>query len=129
MKTETLEGISLPVALVVDDEPLIRMDTADIIAGAGYHVVEAASADEALQFIESHAALALLFTDVNTGGSVNGFELARRVTELWPEIHVIVASGERLPAEGDIPDDVQFIRKPFSAQTVLQMLQERRGRR
>lgn len=84
MEIKNLNGIAYPIALVVDDEPLIRMDTADIISEAGYHVIEAASADEALKFIEDYGALALLFTDVNTGGDIDGFELARTVTERWP---------------------------------------------
>jgi CheY-like chemotaxis protein len=40
-----------PIALVVDDEPLILMDTADMIADEGFSVVEASSADEAFAFL------------------------------------------------------------------------------
>lgn len=126
MEIKNLNGIAYPIALVVDDEPLIRMDTADIISEAGYHVIEAASADEALKFIEDYGALALLFTDVNTGGDIDGFELARTVTERWPETQIVVASGERLPRDEDMPRNARFIRKPFAAHAVLEALQEQR---
>jgi CheY-like chemotaxis protein len=103
MSTKQFHEISKPIALVVDDEPLIRMDTADIISRAGYHVVEASSADEALEFLIKHSSLHLLFTDVQTGGELDGLELARMVADRWPAIEVVVASGFRLPREGELP--------------------------
>jgi CheY-like chemotaxis protein len=124
MSSKQFHEISKPIALVVDDEPLIRMDTADIISKAGYHVVEASSADEALEFLVKHSSLQLLFTDIQTGGELDGLELARVVADRWPAIEVVVASGFRLPIEGELPDDASFIRKPFSAKTVMETLQE-----
>ncbi|MBP2460486.1 CheY-like chemotaxis protein [Rhizobium sp. PvP014] len=47
MKTSEFAKLSEPIALVVDDEPLVLMDTADIISEEGYAVVEARTADEA----------------------------------------------------------------------------------
>ncbi|MDQ0319006.1 CheY-like chemotaxis protein [Pararhizobium capsulatum DSM 1112] len=64
MDSETFETLPGPIALVVDDEPLVRMDTADIIAEAGFHVIEAATADEAFEFLKKHNSLRLLFTDI-----------------------------------------------------------------
>jgi|EndMetStandDraft_6_1072998.scaffolds.fasta_scaffold66840_2 CheY-like chemotaxis protein len=124
MDKEQLDKIPEPIALVVDDEPLIRMDIADIISDAGYHVVEAATADEALAFLEKYSSLQLLFTDVQTGSDLDGFELARKIAERWPNIEVVVASGARVPKEGELPGNASFIRKPFSAETVLETLQE-----
>jgi CheY-like chemotaxis protein len=124
MDKEKLDKIPGPIALVVDDEPLIRMDIADIISDAGYYVVEAATADEALAFLEKYSSLQLLFKDVQTGGDLDGFELARKIAERWPNIEVIVASGARAPKEGKLPGNESFIRKPFSAETLLETLQE-----
>ena len=120
-----LDTIADPIALVVDDEPLIRMDTADIIADAGYHVLEATTADEAFAFLEKYSSLQLLFTDVQTGGELDGFQLAWKVAERWPHIGIVVASGARVPTVEDFPSSATFIQKPFSAQTVLEVLQER----
>lgn len=129
MDKERLDAIPEPIALVVDDEPLIRMDTADIISDAGYHVVEASTADEAFAFLEQYSSLQLLFTDVQTGGEIDGFLLARKVAERWPNIEVIVASGARTPNNGELPDNASFLQKPFSAETVLEKLQEHFPRR
>ena len=46
-----------PLALVVDDEPIIRMDTADVVADAGYEVIEAESASDAMAYIAEHPAV------------------------------------------------------------------------
>lgn len=124
MENSSFNALSEPIALVVDDEPLILMDTSDIIRDAGYAVIEARSADEAFAFLERHSSLQLLFTDVQTGGSLDGLDLARKVVERWPHIEVIVASGARVPKEGELPDSASFIRKPFTAQTVLEILRE-----
>ncbi len=124
MDSNDLERIPAPLALVVDDEPLIRMDTAAVISDAGFHVIEVSSADEAYAFIESHSSLKLLFTDVRTGGEMDGFELARKVALYWPAIEVVIASGECLPKDGDLIGNASFVRKPFSTQMVLQALEE-----
>jgi CheY-like chemotaxis protein len=68
------------------------VDATDIISDAGY-AVEAGSVDEAFDFLQSHASLQLLFTDVQTLGEMNGFALAGEVAERWPRICVVVTSN------------------------------------
>ncbi|KQS85013.1 MULTISPECIES: response regulator [unclassified Rhizobium] len=77
--------MSDPIALVVDDEPLILMDTADIVASAGYHVIEARSADEAFELLAKYRSVKLVMTDVQMPGTMDGMALARYVGEHWPE--------------------------------------------
>lgn len=122
MDSEKLDTVPEPIALVVDDEPLIRMDTADLISAAGSYAVEASTADEAFAFLERYSSLQLLFTDVQTGGHLDGYELARKVAERWPNIEVVIASGARRPKEGDLAGNASFIQKPFSVETVLDAL-------
>ena len=87
-----IPGISQPIALVVDDERLTRMDTADVIFDAGYHVIEATTADEAFAFLERHSSLQLLFTDVRTGGNLDGFDLAKPSYEVLKHSSVVRTS-------------------------------------
>lgn len=125
MENAEFAKLRLPIALVVDDEPLILMDTSDMISDEGYAVIEASSADEAFAFLESHPSLQLLFTDVQMPGQLNGFELARMVQERWPHIHVVVASGAARPGPDDLPSNASFIAKPISAELVREVLRER----
>ncbi|MBZ5763087.1 response regulator [Rhizobium sp. VS19-DR104.2] len=124
METAEFEQLVKPIALVVDDEPLILLDTADMISDEGYTVVEASTADQAFAFLDRLSSLQLLFTDVQMPGDLDGFGLARIVAERWPHIHVEIASGAIVPGPGDLSANAKFIRKPFTAELVHQTLVE-----
>nr|WP_289721510.1 response regulator [Rhizobium sp. S152] len=125
MDKETFANLRRPIAVVVDDEPFILMNTSDIISNVGYAIVEATTAEHAYDFLQEHSSVQLLFTDVQTPGTTDGFELARNVARRWPDICVVVASIAAVPAPGDLPENAKFISEPFSAETVLGVLQER----
>lgn len=114
-----------PFALVVDDDALIRMDAANILEEAGFRVLEAATPEEALSVLEQRGdSVKLLFTDVQMPPSeLDGFYLAKECAASWPEIGIIVASGQIEPKAEDLPDGAIFVRKPFSADVVHDHLQ------
>ncbi|WEK04583.1 MAG: response regulator [Candidatus Devosia phytovorans] len=115
-----------PYALVADDDALIRMDAADILADAGFRVHEAGNVEEAKAILErSHESIQLLFTDVQMPpGELDGFDLARKCHESWPHISILVASGQIRPDDGDLPPGAVFVSKPFSSQVVIDRLTE-----
>lgn len=113
-----------PIALVVDDEPLILMDTSDMVASAGYHVIEARSADEAFELLAKFSSLKLLMTDIQMPGDMDGLALARYVGEHWPNVHVVVASGAIVPKNGELPEGARFLGKPLNEALVIETLQE-----
>lgn len=127
MKSET--HLSAPIALVVDDEPLIRMDKADMVADEGFDVIEARTVDEAFLFPEKYNSLQRIVTDIQTGGPMNGCELAWEVKKRWPHICVVVASGAVRPAEGDVPTSAIFVAKPISPDVVHEAIEEYCGQR
>lgn len=118
MTEDEFSALWVPVALVVDDEPLIRMDTSDIVSDQGFHVLEARTADEAFGFLQKHNSLKLVFTDIQMPGEMDGLELAHRIAEKWPEICIIGASGAVKPPAGKLPSSARFIAKPISARLV-----------
>jgi CheY-like chemotaxis protein len=126
MDVQEFAKLSEPIALIVDDEPLILMDTADMVAEEGYAVVEASSAQQAYEFLRKHSSIQLLLTDVQTPGKIDGFELARKVAERWPHIRVVVVSGAATPRDGEMPEGVIFIRKPLSQKLVHEVIREHR---
>ena len=79
--------------LFVEDDALIRMNTADMLKDLGHIVVEAGSAEDALVALET-AGVDVLVTDVNLPG-MSGPELARRAMELTPGIGIVFATGDR----------------------------------
>ena len=82
------------VVLVVEDEMLLRMRTVDMVEDAGFTSIEAVDADEAVAILESRSDIALLFTDIQMPGSMDGLRLAHAVHERWPPIKIILVSGQ-----------------------------------
>lgn len=72
--------------LVVEDEPLLRMNAVDMIETAGFQVLEAGSADDAIAILEKRDDIRVVFTDIQIPGSMDGLKLARAVRGRWPPI-------------------------------------------
>lgn len=106
--------------LVVEDETLIRMHGADMLEDAGYEVLEAADADEALEILSKHKAVHLLFSDVDMPGTMDGLDLARQVHDRWPQIRLLLTSGHHRLENSQIPDDGQFVRKPWTKDILIE---------
>lgn len=114
---------TVPFALVVDDDPMILMDTTAILEDAGFRVHEAMDGDEAKGVLSQHSeSIVLLFSDVDMPGSTNGFDLARHVDDHWPHIEIVIASGHVLPKDGDMPERATFLSKPFNRRTIYEHL-------
>ena len=114
----------LPNALivVVDDDVFERMGASFMFVDAGYRVLEADSADEALLLFEANADIRVLFTDVSMPGSISGSDLARQVAERWPEVGIIVTSGR--PRPHLLPLSMLFHDKPYEPASVLRQARE-----
>src|ERR1700679_1991409 len=93
-----------PIVLIVEEDALIRMSAVHMIEDAGYAVVEACNADEAIGILERQSNIGVVFTDINMSGSMDGLKLAHAIRNRWPPIHLIVASGvnvqDKLAANG-----------------------------
>ncbi len=115
--------------LVVEDEPLIRMDAVSMLEAAGMSVVEFDRADEALAFTKANpATVAGIFTDVNVHGGLDGIDLALEASRVDPSITVVVTSGRYRSRPGILPDAVQFLRKPWMPLQVLTAMQNAMAR-
>ena len=113
-----------PVVLVVEDEMLLRMQATDAVEDAGYISVEAVDADEAVAILEARSDIALLLTDIQMPGSMDGLTLAHAVHERWPPIKIILVSGKLNRADIVIPDDSRFFAKPLAAETIIAEMQD-----
>jgi CheY-like chemotaxis protein len=108
--------------VVVDDDVFERMGASGMFEDAGYRVLEAGNADEALRFFETNADIRLLFTDVSMPGSMNGSDLARQVAERWPGVGIIMTSGRPRPLK--LPLSMLFHDKPYEPAAVLRQAKE-----
>jgi CheY-like chemotaxis protein len=108
--------------LIVEDELLTRMAAVDAIYDAGIVAHEAADATEALQAIEDHPAIKVMFTDVNMPGDMDGIELASRVCAADPGMSLVVTSGAVNLDDEQLPDSGTFLRKPYSPKRLLELV-------
>jgi len=111
------------VVLVVEDEMLLRMRAVDMVEDAGFTPVEAVDADEAVAILEARSDIALLFTDIQMPGSMDGLKLAHAVHERWPPIKIILVSGQLKLTNLDIPVDSCFFVKPLEAGVMIAQMQ------
>ena len=113
--------------LIVEDEPLIRMDVAEQLMDDGFQVFEAANADEAIALLETHPSIRILFTDIDMPGSMDGLRLASAVRDRWPPIKIVVTSGHRKVEITDIPDGSMFYAKPYRHDMIISAFRELLG--
>ena len=81
------------LVLIVEDDQLLKMLTTDIVEEAGFVALSAENADEAVALLAARSDIAMLLTDINMPGSMDGLELAHMVRDRWPHIKIIVVSA------------------------------------
>jgi CheY-like chemotaxis protein len=111
------------VVLVVEDEMLLRMRAVDMVEDAGYTPIEAVDADHAVAILESRSDVALLLSDIQMPGSMDGLRLAHAVHDRWPGIKIILVSGQLKLAGLDIPANSRFFCKPLEAKLMIAQMQ------
>lgn len=114
-----IQGNEPPVILVVEDDALIRMAAVDLFEDEGFAVIEADGADAALVLLGSRSDIALMFTDIQMPGTLDGLALAHRTFANWPNVLLIITSGQVKPLAADLPDRARFIRKPYQGCDVV----------
>ena len=111
-----------PVILVVEDEPIQRMDAVDLVEDAGFEAVEAASAEAAILILESRPDIRVVFTDIDMPRGIDGMKLAAAVRDRWPPIEIIIVSGRRRPQMADMPARGVFFAKPYKRHEITAMM-------
>ena len=113
-------------ALVVEDDQVEREFVSVIFEESDMNVIACMSAEAAAVVLEKAGNdVTLMFTDVDLDGEMSGVDLARLATEHFPNIDVIVTSGDDLD---DIPDNVLVMPKPWLPLELLREAERSRER-
>ncbi len=107
------------LVLVVEDDPLMRMDLVEYLDEQGFEVREAEHAEAALVLLEAEPRMRIVVTDVRMPGAMDGRALAHYVRDRWPPTVLVVASGTEKLAAADLPSRSTFLAKPFRPADLL----------
>jgi DNA-binding response OmpR family regulator len=100
--------------LIVEDEFLIRLTLAEVLADEGYTVIEAETGDEAVKLLEAGPPIDVLLTDIQLPGQLDGKALVRHVRTTQPDLPVIFMTGRPDTMEGRGPDAKEiYVAKPY----------------
>ena len=106
------------IALVVEDDELLRDLIATLLEESDYDVIECESAEAAeLVLNKNGSCISLMLTDVQLAGHMSGLELAQRAMERVPNLPVLITSGQSLP--GELPAGTSFLPKPWTPLDLL----------
>ncbi|MGC1952042.1 MAG: response regulator, partial [Gammaproteobacteria bacterium] len=114
--------------LVVEDEARVRKLAKQYLSAAGYTVLEAESGDAALAMIQSGTVPDLLFSDIVLPGTLDGYRLASRIEQAYPDIKVLLTTGagtEKLAGSGIDVEHFPLLRKPYGAAVLAAAVHER----
>ncbi len=120
-------GSGREIILAVEDDPDVRAHTTGALRELGYQVLEAANGRTALELLEAHPDVALLFTDVGLPGGMNGRQLAETARRTRPKLKVLFTTGYARNAivhDGRLDPGVQLLTKPFSFAALSQKLRD-----
>jgi PAS domain S-box-containing protein len=121
-EAEAVEEVAVPefgsgeVVLIIDDEPTVRMLMADVLAEAGYAVLEAQDGPSGMRILQSEARVDLLITDVGLPGGMNGRQVADAARLTRPGLRVLFVTGfaeNAAVGNGHLPPGMEVISKPF----------------
>ncbi|TMJ80768.1 MAG: response regulator [Alphaproteobacteria bacterium] len=120
-------GKNRETVLVVEDDEDVRSYSTDSLRDLGYSVLEASTARIALQMLESHPQVAVLFTDVGLPGGMNGRQLAEEAKRLHPNLKVLFTTGYARNAivhEDRLDAGVELLTKPFTQAALSEKLRD-----
>lgn len=104
----------LGLALLVEDDEILRNVIIEALALLGIRSIEFSSADAALAFLANNQPVSLVVTDVHMPGVHDGLELAQHVWKTLPALPVVIISGHAVIPDNLLPRRSIFLRKPFS---------------
>ena len=116
----------LPV-LIIEDEPVLRIDAIDMVERAGFEAVEASSIEDAIGILERRTDIRVVFIDLDMPRGVAGIEIAAAIRNRWPPIEIVLTAASFAKADLDLPVRAEFIAKPFRHAEVVATMRRMAG--
>lgn len=108
--------------LVVEDDADVRSTVVSTLEALAFKVFSAQNVSEALSLLQTESKIALVFSDVNMPGAMNGIELGHLVRERWPDMQILLASGYL--REDQDANGFPLLQKPYRANELIETLRD-----
>jgi CheY-like chemotaxis protein len=105
--------------LVVEDDSTVLDITSFLLESEGYDVLTAVNATDALLVLVDHPEVALVLTDVNMPGPMDGIDLVRELHRVGNTVRCVVVSGDAVNAMARLGDMAPFLAKPYDRRSLL----------
>lgn len=109
--------------LVVEDEPILRLDAISMVEKAGFEAVEALSSADAIQLLEERLDIRLVYMDLDMPRSRKGIEIAAAIRKRWPPIEIILTAAYFTRDSVNLPERAEFYSKPIDHDEVIAAMQ------
>ena len=110
-------------ALVIEDDPILRIDALSMVERAGFEAVEAWSVDEAIRILETRPDIRIVYMDLDMPRGVRGIEIAACIRDRWPPIEIVLTAAFHTRGELDLPERAEFYPKPIQYAEVTTAMQ------
>ncbi len=111
--------------LIVEDDPILQLLYEEQLQTLGWKTILATSTTSAIEALRDNAEhVAAMVTDIQMPGTRNGLTLANQVRFGWPQVGVVVVSGNPHPNINDLPSGVAFYSKPIPVETLFTAVED-----
>ncbi len=112
------------LVLLVDDDSEVRSVLRRDLVGMGCRLIEARSAPEAFELLQSVREIALVLTDIAMPGAYSGVELARRISQDFPDVKIVLMTGFGREGLSEPAADLRILQKPFGRRTLMRAFRD-----
>lgn len=109
--------------LVVEDEPILRLDAIAMVEQAGFEAVEALSSADAIRLLEERLDIRVVYMDLDMPRGRDGIEIAAAIRKRWPPIEIILTAAYFTRESVRLPERAEFYPKPIDRIEVMEAMQ------
>ncbi len=107
------------VVLVIEDEPVLRIDIVDMLEEDGFAVVEATSVDDAIEILAGRPDIRIVYMDLDMPRGIDGLKIAAAIRDRWPPIEIVLTASRIDGSRIQLPVRSRFFSKPIDRGSVL----------
>ncbi len=108
------------VVLVIEDEPVLRIEISDLLEDDGFEVVEATSVENAIHILETRPDIRIVYMDLDMPKGVDGVKIAAAIRDRWPPIEIVLTASRVDGSRIRLPVRARFFAKPINPARVME---------